>query len=64
MLLYKKLENILKKYFQNFKILLISYEKYETDLTQWFKLENFSSGWKYNNVSWEKILLNNYFSDN
>ena len=63
MLLYKKLENILKKYFQNFKILLISYEKYETDITKWFKLENFSPDWKYNNVSWEKILLHNYFSD-
>lgn len=58
-LLYKKLEHLLKLYFDNFKIILISKNKYESLYTTWYQLPKFSDDWKYNYLNWNNILLNN-----
>jgi hypothetical protein len=53
---YKQLEDILDKYFTNYKIRLISKEKYESEKTKWFSLEKFSADWTYPNIDWNKIF--------
>ena len=55
-LLYKNLENILEKYFENFKIILISKIKYQSKYTNWYELNAYSDDWKYDNLNWDKIF--------
>ena len=55
-LLYKNLEKILEKYFENFKIILISKTKYESKYISWYELNTYSDDWKYDNLNWDKIL--------
>jgi len=56
MKLYEKLEFLLKKYFDNFKIILISKKKYESNITKWIELKEFSDDWKYPELDWNEIL--------
>ena len=53
---YKQLEDILDNIFTDYEIRLISKEKYESTRTKWFKLEEFSSDWKYPNVDWYTVF--------
>lgn len=55
--LYKKLEILLNKYFDNFQIILISKNKYESKFTKWIKLETFSKDWRFPEILWNKILI-------
>lgn len=56
MKLYEKLEFLLKKYFDNFQIILISKHKYESNITQYIELKDFSEDWRYPELDWNKIL--------
>ena len=64
MILYQKLEDLLKLYFNNFKIILISKNKYESQYTTWYKLPKFSEDWKYDYLDWKDIIFNNILFNN
>ena len=53
---YKQLEDILDNIFTDYKIRLISKEKYESRKTKWFKLDEFSSDWTFPNVDWNIVF--------
>lgn len=57
MKLYLHLIDTLEKYFENFKLIVIS--KFPPPFhskIHHIKLDDFSSNWKYSNVNWEKIF--------
>ena len=53
---YYNLEMVLNKYFEEWRLILISKNKYESENTKWFELENFSNNWKYIDVNWKNIF--------
>ena len=54
--IYYILEIELKKLFQNFKLILISKSKYQSEFVDWIELKNFDSDWKFNSLNWENII--------
>ena len=57
MQLYETLEILLNKYFDNFQIILISKNKYESKFTRWIELETFSEDWRFPEILWNEILI-------
>ena len=53
---YKRLINILDRYFANYKLIIISKNPIKNDKIKWIKLNEFSSDWTYPNVNWKKIF--------
>lgn len=54
--IYYKLEEVLDKYFKNYKIILISKKKIKSNKIIHYSLEEFSSEWKYELVNWNNIF--------
>ena len=54
--IYQNIEIELSKYFDNYKLILISKFKYESEKIVWYPLE-FTSDWTYSNLDWETILM-------
>jgi hypothetical protein len=55
--LYYDIEVELKKIFGVFKLILVSNLEYQSVFTQWIKLEQFESDWKYPKVKWNQIII-------
>ena len=54
--IYYKLEEVLDKYFKNYKIILISKKKIKSNKIIHYSLDEFSSDWKYESVNWNNIF--------
>ena len=56
---YKKLIDVLDKYFINYQIVLISKNNipFKCNKIKWIKLKSFSSDWKFPDINWEEILI-------
>lgn len=54
---YIKLINNLQKYFDNFKLILISKnEPFDNNKIMFYQLKEFSNDWKYNYLNWNEII--------
>jgi hypothetical protein len=55
-LMYSELERLLDIYFLEYKVIVISINKYESKKFNWVRLEQFDSDWRFPNINWEKLF--------